>query len=567
MTHVTDADAKEVLVIKNTRSALVSVLRGRSLAAQFLAFQLVVVAVVLVAVAAVSVAQSEGEFREIRGQRMITVAENMASTPIVRERTEQSPPDPFLARTLAPEVDRAVALSGASLAEILNPDGTVRASSDPSRVGVRVDLGASRADEGRAWFGDIDIDGTHSLVGQVPILSTDGDVLAVASVSEVYPSMWALLGRAGESLLVYLGLGAALGLVASWLLSRRIKRHTRGLEVAEIATLADHREALLHSIREGVIAVNNDGEITLLNDSAQDLLGVPDDAVGRRVDSVGIDPAVVAFLTSGEDGRDSTHDAAHDAAHDAVVATRTRVLALSRRAATSQGRRFGTVTTMRDSTELAALQGQLSSHKSVTDTLRAQTHEFANQLHTISGLVQLGEYDAVRDLVGTLTRRRAEISDAVTQRIADPAVAALLIAKTSLAAESGVSLRLHQGSNLAALPPAMATDVITLLGNLIDNAVDVSVGAPDAGVTVHIEDRDGLTISVLDSGPGVPEHLREAIFARGVTSKPDVPGGRGIGLALVRLVTAQHGGTIEVSDAPGGGARFEVRLTGASHHA
>ena len=97
---------------------------------------------------------------------------------------------------------------------------------------------------------------------------------------------------------------------------------------------------------------------------------------------------------------------------------------------------------MRDSTELAALQGQLSSHKSVTDTLRAQTHEFANQLHTISGLVQLGEYDSVRDLVGTLTRRRAEISDAVTQRISDPAVAALLIAKTSLAAESGVSLEL-----------------------------------------------------------------------------------------------------------------------------
>ena len=99
---------------------------------------------------------------------------------------------------------------------------------------------------------------------------------------------------------------------------------------------------------------------------------------------------------------------------------------------------------MRDSTELASMQGQLSSHKSVTDTLRAQTHEFANQLHTISGLVQLGEYDSVRDLVGTLTRRRAEISDAVTRHVADPAVAALLIAKTSLAAESGVALVLDE---------------------------------------------------------------------------------------------------------------------------
>jgi sensor histidine kinase regulating citrate/malate metabolism len=516
----------------------------RSLAGQFLAFQLVVVAVVLVAVAAVSVAQSTREFREVRGQRMIAVAENMASTPVVRELYA----DPFAARVLAPEVDRAVALSGAGLAEIIDPSGVVRVSSDPRRVGQQTNLGASNAYQGRAWFGDIDIDGVHSLVGQVPILSPDGAVLAVVSVSERYPSVWELLAGAGERLLFYLGLGAALGLLASWLLSRRIKRHTRGLEIAEIANLADHREALLHSIREGVVAVNNEGDITLLNDSAQDLLGVTGAAVGRRVDSVGLDPAVVEFLLSGEDGR------------DVVIATRTRVLALNRRAATSQGQRIGTVTTMRDSTELAALQGQLSSHKSVTDTLRAQTHEFANQLHTISGLVQLGEFDAVHDLVGTLTRRRAAISDAVTQHISDPAVAALLIAKTSLAAESGVSLAIASESHLAALDPVLATDVITLLGNLIDNAVDVSVGSAAARVTVQINDADGLVIAVSDSGPGVPEHLREEIFARGVTSKPDVPGGRGIGLALVRLVTSQHGGIVEISDDPAGGALFVVRL-------
>jgi two-component system, CitB family, sensor kinase len=519
----------------------------RSLAGQFLAFQLVVVLVVLLAVAAVSVAQSTREFRDVRGQRMIAVAENMASTPIVRDRYA----DPFAERVLAPEVDRAVALSGAGLAEILDPGGTVRVSSDPSRIRRREDLGPSRADEGRAWFGDIDVDGVHSLVGQVPILADTGDVMAIASVSERYPSVWELLSGAGERLLFYLGLGAALGLLASWLLSRRIKRHTRGLEVAEIASLADHREALLHSIREGVVAVNNEGDITVLNDSAQELLDVTGAAVGRRVDSVGLDPAVVEFLLSGEDGR---------SARDTVIVTRTRVLALNRRAATSQGQRIGTVTTMRDSTELAALQGQLSSHKSVTDTLRAQTHEFANQLHTISGLVQLGEYESVRDLVGTLTRRRAQISDAVTQRISDPAVAALLIAKTSLAAESGVSLELAPQSHLVALEPALATDVITLLGNLIDNAVDVSVGSKPATVTVCIEDLDGVSISVADSGPGVPEHLREAIFARGVTSKPEVPGGRGIGLALVRLVTAQHGGTVQVSDGPSGGALFVVRL-------
>ncbi|MCP2626748.1 sensor histidine kinase [Mycolicibacterium smegmatis] len=532
-----------------------------SLAGRFLVFQLLVVAVVLGAVAAISVAQSTREFRDVRGQRMIAVAENVASTPIVRDRYA----DPLAARTLAPEVDRAVALSGADLVEITDPTGVVRVSSQPDRIGQRIDLDASRADEGRSWFGDTDIDGQHSLVGQVPILAPSGEPLAIVSVSQRYPSVWELLSGSGERLLIYLGIGAALGLLTSWLLSRRIKTHTRGLDIAEIADLADHREALLHSIREGVVAVNTDGSITVLNDSACELLGIGPDAVGRHVGAIGLEPAVVEFLLSGHDRTDETANES-----DVIIATRSRVLALNRRAASSQGHRIGTVTTMRDSTELAALQAQLSSHRSVTDTLRAQTHEFANQLHTISGLVQLGEFDAVRELVGTLTRRRAEINDAVTQHVSDPAVAALLIAKTSLAAESGVALTLTDDSHLAALDPALATDVITLLGNLVDNAVEVSagsVGSTAAHVSVRLDDSAGLLLEVSDSGPGVPEHLRETIFARGVTSKPDVPGGRGIGLALVRLVTAQHGGTVEVTDGPAGGASFVVRLPEVTVHA
>ncbi|BBZ29115.1 ATPase [Mycolicibacterium madagascariense] len=507
-------------------------------------FQLLVVAVVLGAVAAVSVHQSTREFRDVAGQRMIAVAENLASTPIVRDRFA----DPFAAQLLAPDVDRAVALSGANVAEIATPAGLVTVSSDPSRNGRRLDLTHSTAIHGRAWFGDLDVDGVHGLAGQVPINDANGVVLAVVSVSQRYPSPWQLLSGAGERLLVYLGLGAALGLLASWLLSRRIKRQTRGLEIADIAGLAEHRDALLHSIGEGVVAVNNDGVITVVNDSAQLLLDVAADAVGRQVDAVGLDPTVAEFLSSGGDDR------------DVVIVTRTRVLALNRRAASSQGRGIGTVTTMRDSTELASMQGQLSSHKSVTDTLRAQTHEFANQLHTISGLVQLGEYDSVHHFVGDLTRRRAELNDAVTRHVADPAVAALLIAKTSLAAESGVALSITPDSRLSALHPALATDVITLLGNLIDNAVDVSEGSAAARVTVHLDDADGMLLSVTDSGPGVPQRLREQIFARGVTSKPDVPGGRGIGLALVRLVSVQLGGTVHVADAPLGGACFTVRL-------
>ncbi len=516
------------------------------MAGRFLLLQVVLLAVVLVAIGAVSVHLSSNEFGDLRAQRMLSVAENLASTPVVRDQYD----NPAVAQVLAPEVDRAVDLSGADLAEIVAPGGVVLVSSDPAREHGPAELGASDVTAGRAWSGDLDVSGDHSIAGHVPVLDIDGNVLAIVTVSEAYPSLWQLLTAGGAQLLLYLGIGAALGLAGSFLLARRLERDTRGLEVAEIANLADHREALLHSIREGVVGIDNSGRITLLNDSAQELLGLPASAVGRHLEDVDLDPAVRQFL-----GSDASE-------HDVVLSTGDRVLALNRRPASSRGRRVGIVTTMRDSTELASMQSQLTSHKSVTDTLRAQTHEFANQLHTISGLTQLGEFDAVTDFVGTLTRRRAEISDAVTRRIADPAVAALLIAKTSLAAESGVALNLADDSRLAALDPAMSTDVITILGNLIDNAVDVSEGSANATVTVRVRDDGELLVEVTDSGPGVPEELRETIFARGVTSKPDAPGGRGIGLALVRLVSAQHGGSVAVGNLESGsrGAVFTVRM-------
>ena len=208
--------------------------------------------------AAVSVAQSTREFREVRGQRMIAVAENMASTPIVRDRFA----DPFAARVLAPEADRAVALSGAGLAEILDPSGTVRVSSDPSRIGhgwTWGPAGPTRAARGSATTTSTACTAWSARCRSCRRTATCSPSCRSASAIRRCGNCSAARAR---RLLLYLGLGAALGLLASWLLSRRIKRHTRGLEVAEIAGLADHREALLHSIREGVVAVNNEGVIT-----------------------------------------------------------------------------------------------------------------------------------------------------------------------------------------------------------------------------------------------------------------------------------------------------------------
>ena len=164
-------------------------------------------------------------------------------------------------------------------------------------------------------------------------------------------------------------------------------------------------------------------------------------------------------------------------------------------------------------------------------------------------------------LVGALTRQRAEVTAYVSQRLQDPALAALMIAKHAVAEERGVDLELDPGSSLPALTPDESADLITIVGNLVDNAVDASAGRPDGAVEVWIRVEDGTVhLRVRDNGPGVPAELRDTVFVRGFSTKPDVVGGRGLGLPLVRLICDQRGGAAVVDDAVGGGAEFRVSL-------
>jgi sensor histidine kinase regulating citrate/malate metabolism len=521
--------------------------RRSTLAGQLLLLQLAVIAVVLGIVAAISVRQSTATFGDERGSQMRSVAEYLANVAVVRSQVG----DPDAARSLAPAVDRALRLSGATRVYVAASDGTVVASSEPADVGRPADLEGSRVQEGRGWSGDVTLDGERAVAAHAPVLDDTGRLVGLTVAEQDYPSTWELLTDSASDLAIFLGVGAALGVAGSWLVSRIVRRRTRGLGTVEIATLADHREALLHSIREGVVAVGREGRVTLLNDGARVLLGLGEDAVGRPVADLGLEPEVATLLTGTAE------------VHDAVVLVRGRVLVLNHRPASSRGAGIGSVTTMRDRTEVVAVQNQLSSNLSITDTLRAQTHEFANQLHTISGLVQLGEYDEVRTLVGTLSRRRAETDAAVAERVRDPAVAALLVAKSSLAAEAGVALELDRSSSLPALAPVDSADLTTVLGNLVDNAVDACRGRAAATVTVHLAATDErVVLEVHDDGPGVPAELRESVFVRGFSTKPDVPGGRGIGLPLVRMICTERGGSVTLADPGDGrdGATFRVEL-------
>jgi sensor histidine kinase regulating citrate/malate metabolism len=530
--------------------------RELTLAAQFLVLQLVVVAVLLTIVAGLSVRQSTASFTADRGSAMRSVAEYVANTELVRAdlaaMDDEGGDLQAVRRRLAPYMDRALSLSGATDVYVVAPDGVVVAASEPSLAGTRAALGESDAMDGRGWSGDVEVDGDRTIAAHAPVLDDDGDLAGIAVAEQTYPSVWDRLTGATSNLALFLGLGALLGVAGTFVVSRFVKRRTRGLAATDIDNLADHREALLHSIREGVVAVDTDDRVTMMNDAARSTLGVVDVPVGRSVDELGLDPHVVSLLRGSTDA---------DEVRDAVAVVGDSVVVFNRRAASSGGRGIGSVTTLRDRTELVSLQSQLSSNLSITDTLRAQTHEFDNQLHTISGLVQLGEYDEVTALVGSLTRQRAEVAAYVSQRLQDPALAALMIAKHAVAEERGVDLELDPGSSLPVLAADESADLTTVVGNLVDNAIDASAGSSRPLVEVWIRvESSSVEVRVRDNGPGVPESLREEVFVRGFSTKPHVVGGRGLGLALVRLICGQRGGRVTLDDAVGGGAELRVTL-------
>jgi two-component system, CitB family, sensor kinase len=525
------------------------VTRRLSLAGQLLALQVVIICVVLVGVAAVTVAQSTKRAQETEGRRALAVAETLANARIFREAVDEGG---VAYVRVAAESTRSV--SGSASVVVALQDRTVVASEDPGQLGERFPVGDSTVLDGRAWTGERTYSGSPAAVAMVPVLTgpqreTGGFVV----VTRLYPSVLDGLVAAAPNLLTYLGLASAIGIVGSLLVARRVKRQTLGLEPAEITGLVEHRDAMLHGIREGVVGLDLRGRVTLINDEAIRLLHIPGDALGRTLAELGVGKEILDAFLSGEVERDR------------AVASADRVLVVNRLPIAAKGRPIGSVTTLRDRTELLELRRELDLTRHVTDTLRAQAHEFSNRLHTIAGLIEIGESEEAVRFVHRVSSSRSEFSTDVTTAVRDPSIAALLIAKASQAAELGVDLRVAPDSSLPVLTPELSTDVATVVGNLVDNALDAASGAAQRWVEVSLGLVDGeVEVVVRDSGSGVPAGMEQEVFRRGVSTKVTASAGRqdsaerGIGLSLVQLLCTRRGGEVTASSV--GGSTFTARL-------
>ncbi|MGW4867025.1 ATP-binding protein [Streptomyces chartreusis] len=538
--------------------------RRQTLAGELLVWQLAIVVIVLAAVAAVSLAQSKATFDRVEGRRVTALAEETAGNPLVRTQLVRPAP----AEMLAPLLQSTLTRSGVTSALVADTDGEIVAATDPTLVGTRMPGDGPQVTEAVGWSGELPVGGVTQLVAQAPVLGAGGknagDHLGTVMIGRTSPSVWQRLVGASSYLLVYLGVASVLGLAGSWLLARRIKRQTFGMEPREIAGLAEHREAMLFGIAEGVVALDPHQRLTLVNAVGRGLLDLPEHCVGMSLADLGIEGRLYDVLA----GTPREGEPGDPARRDEVVIRRGRVLVMNRMDVTKDGRLLGSVTTLRDRTELAQLERELGSFRSSAELLRAQAHEFSNQLHTISGLIQINEHDEVVRYVRALRKHRESLDVSITSRVGDRAVAALLMAKSALAAERKVRLKISERTSLDRLEPTDSADVATVLGNLVDNAVDAAAGGarqgdgdPEAWVEVELrQDASSVEIVVRDSGPGVAPELAQEVFLHGFTTKAAQGGDRGIGLALTRLVCKRRGGEVSVANTEEG-AMFTARMS------
>ncbi|WP_329362164.1 sensor histidine kinase [Streptomyces sp. NBC_00669] len=511
----------------------------RRVSAQVLRMQLAITVGVTALATGLFLAPLSHELDDQGMHRALAIAQTVAADPDVAQALVSSRPTPD--GPVQAEAERIRLATGASYIVVMDTHGTRWSHTDPGRIGEHVSTDPSVALGGKDIM-QIDR-GTlgRSARGKVPLRDRSGRIVGAVSVGIAYDSVRGRLLAAVPGLLLYAGAALAVGVVAAVWASRRVQRATRGLAFADISALLDEREAMLHGIREGVVALDSQGRVRLVNDEAQRLLGLDGDAAGRPLHAL-LPPGRTTDVLAGE-----------AEGSDLLTVSGSRVL-IANRMPTEDG---GAVVTLRDRTELELLGRELDATHGLLDALRAQDHEHANRLHTVLGLLELELYEEAVDYVAEVADTRRASAEQVADRVQVPLLSALLVGKTAIAAERGVRLRI---SATTWLPDRVVDprDPVTVLGNLIDNALDAT--ASEVEVELRVE-HTTLVMRVSDDGPGVPPELRERVFTEGWTTKKSPSHrGRGLGLALVRRLAERYGGMARVGARAGGGAVFTVVL-------
>lgn len=519
-----------------------AVARESPVARQVLLLEVGVVLVLVVAAIALAAYDARRDARTSATDRALAVARTVADAPTTRAALRSPDPTP----TLQPFAEAVRRDADVDFVTIMGTDRIRFTHPDPSRIGEEFIGDVGDAPEGGLFTQEYAGTLGPSMRAVVPVLD-GGEVVALVSVGitvrEIDRSLrddLALIGAAAAMVLLA-------GVLGAWWVARRLRRQTHGLGEREITRMYEYYAAVLGAVREGLLLLDADGRVQLVNDEARRLLDLPDDVAGRRLDGLGLPPGLVAAAL----GRTAESDDLYLAGD--------RVLLVSSSPASWGGTDVGAVVTLRDHTELRAVTGELDVVRGLTESLRSQNHEAANRLHTVVSLIETGHVEEAVDLATEELQVAQLMADRLLGQVGDPVLAALLLGKTAEAAERGVELVVDGDLGALDLPPR---DLVTVVGNLVDNALDAVADSERRRirVTTSHHGEDVVRIVVEDSGPGLTEEEARTALERGWSTKAAPGTGRGLGLALVRQAARRHHGDVSVGRSDLGGARFEVLL-------
>lgn len=553
---------------------------GRSsFAAQVLVLQLaVVIAVVAVCTGVFAWTSSERLVREAQSTAL-AIAQSVASDPDVRTavtleaRTPGAPTAADLRTGPLQELGREVGeRTGALFVVVTDERGIRLAHPDQDQLGRRVSTSAEAAlagTESVSWeTGTLGPSARAKVpVFAAPTADTEGAVVpsgageVVGEVSVGFAPQRVFADVAGEALLVAgaAALALTIGLLASMLIRRRLRRLTLGLGPEELAALVQNQAAVLGGVGEGVLGVSPGGIVTVCTEQAARLLGI-ESVIGQRFDRLDLPERLVELVTDDEVAPTPTQ-----------LVVGSRVLFVEVRPVSQDGVDLGRVVVVRDRTDVEALTRRLDAVATMTTALRAQRHEFANRLHAISGLLETGQDTEARDyLANVLDHGPLKYPVRHADRLTEPYLQAFIGAKGVEAAERGVLVTIGS-ETLVTGSLCDPEDVTTVLGNLLDNAVNAAVAGRVRPAWVEVEVLDHgteLHCSVMDSGDGVAATGDDTVPGAAATIvhvDVDDVHGHGFGLPLSRDIARRRGGDVWLASPGvqgGHGAVFCARLPG-----
>ncbi|RDV10629.1 GHKL domain-containing protein [Arthrobacter sp. RT-1] len=530
-----------------------------SIARRLFVANLLIVVVFIAIVGSATYVDARDRTYDEAGLRMAGIADAIAASPFVLQAADSDDPSSLL----QPYAMDVMARADVDFITIMAPDRTRWTHPRSEELG-RPYIGSIDA----ALRGDEFTEVTAGTLGPsvrtiVPVKDAGGAVRALVAVGVTVGTVDVAFAARLPALLA---IGLALlvgGSLASWLLGRYLRRVTRGWGPEQLSQLFAYYESVLHSVREGLILIDTKGKVVMYNDQAAELLGL--DETGSKDPTR---PPSLAELPLDEELRYLFESGR--GAKDEIVLSGSRVLVVNQgpakgpETAGSRGRTpvYGTVATLRDRTEIEALGNELETMRTLSDALRAQTHEHANRLHTMVSLLELGRTREALDFATKDLELSQQLTDNMVSSVDEPVLGALVMGKVAEAHERGVQLDVATlGSGT--VEGIAVQDLVTILGNLLDNAIDAAAeGTPPRRVELTVEsDEEGLDIAVHDSGAPIDPGSVENILRHGYSTKPAGPGGRGIGLALVRQAVQRLGGTLTINGRRG--AKFEVFLPAA----